>query len=309
MEFLAVPDGPSQSHESPKVKAIDEDWREFETFVPDDGDADSIDEEDDQIADVPVFDEIAQPQVAARRGRGRPRKVVTGLRGRPRKEYQVADRLPQIEEAELAYLAEVPINQSLNGPVAEEWVQAMTEEMKSIIRNDTWTLVDRPEGCEVIGSRFVLRNKFNRNGTLERRKARIVARGFSQRPGVDFNQTFAPVARVSSIRIMTALAAQYHMKIHHLDVTTAYLNGVLEEQIFMEIPKFSELVLEEIVATERKGKILQDASNMLRELKKGDKVCLLKRALYGLRQAGLRWHVKLSQALKDYGLKPSSADP
>lgn len=120
---------------------------------------------------------------------------------------------------------------------------------------------------------------------------------------MDFNQTFAPVARVSSIRIMTALAAQHHMKIHHLDVTTAYLNGVLEEQIFMEIPKFSELVLKEIVATERKGKILQDASNMLRELKKGDKVCLLKRALYGLCQAGRRWHVKLSQALKDYGLK------
>lgn len=185
----------------------------------------------------------------------------------------------------------------------------MTEEMKSIIKNDTWTLVDRPEGCEVIGSRFVLRNKFNRNGTLERRKARIVARGFSQRPGVDFNQTFAPVARISSIRIVTALAAQHHMKIHHLDVTTAYLNGVLEEQIYMEIPRFSEIVLEEIIATEKKGKVFDNASSMLLDLKKGDKVCLLRKALYGLRQAGRRWHVKLGQALKDYGLKPSSADP
>ncbi|KMQ88472.1 retrovirus-related gag-pol polyprotein [Lasius niger] len=301
VEFLAVPDGLSEAHESPKVKAIDEDWREVEISAPDD---------DDRIADVQEVDQDAQPQVVTRRGRGRPRKEMTGLKGRPKKIYQVAnDRLPTIEEAEFAYLAEVPINQSLNGPDAEEWVQAMTEEMKSIIKNDTWTLVDRPEGCEVIGSRFVLRNKFNRNGTLERRKARIVARGFSQRPGVDFNQTFAPVARISSIRIMTALAAQHHMKMHHLDVTTAYLNGVLEEQIYMETPRFSELVLEEIVATEKKGKIFDNASSMLQDLKKGDKVCLLKKALYGLRQAGRRWHVKLSQALKDYGLKPSSADP
>lgn len=148
--------------------------------------------------------------------------------------------------------------------------------------------MDRPEGYEVISSRFILRNKYNQDGTLERRKARIVARGFSQRPGVDFSETFAPVARLSSIRIVSALAAQYRMKIHHLDVTTTYLNGELEEQIFMEVPRFTELILEGIVASEIKEKIHDCASNTLQELKRGDKVCMLQKALYGLRQAGRR---------------------
>lgn len=168
--------------------------------------------------------------------------------------------------------------------------------------------MERPEEREVIGSRIVLRNKLNQNGTLERRKARIVARDFSQHPGVDFDETFAPVARLNSIRIVTALAAQCNMKIHQLDVTTAYLNGKLEEQVFMEVPKFSEQILEEIITSEKKGKIADKAASMLKELRSGDKVCLLNKALYGLCQAGRCWHVKLNQVFKNFGLKQSTAD-
>lgn len=121
VEFLTVPDGLSEAHESPEVKAIDEVWREVEIPVtPDDDDADSIDEVDDQIADVQEVDQNTQFEVVAKRGRGRPRKEMAGLRGRPKRIYQVAnDRVPTIEEAEFAYLAEVPINQSLSGPDAE----------------------------------------------------------------------------------------------------------------------------------------------------------------------------------------------
>lgn len=179
-----------------------------------------------------------------------------------------------------------------------------------IIRNDTWALVDRSEGHEVIGSRrIVLWNKLNQDGTLERRKTRIVARSFSQRPGIDFNETFAPVARLGSIHIISVFAAQYGMKIHQLDVTIAYLHGKLEEKVYMEIPRFSELILEEIIASEKKGKIADKAVNMLQGLKTENKVCLLKKTLYGLRQAGHCWHVKLSNELKNFELRQSSTNP
>ena len=89
----------------------------------------------------------------------------------------------------------------------------------------------------MIGCRIALRNKYNSNGDLERRKARVVAKGYSQRPGVDFQETFAPVAWLSSIRLLIALAVEHGMEVHHLDVTTAFLNGDTEKEIFMEIPE------------------------------------------------------------------------
>ena len=96
--------------------------------------------------------------------------------------------------------------------------------------------LDHPDDRVIIGSRFVLRNKFKPDGTLERRKARLVARGFTQRPGIHFNETFAPVDRLSSIRLLVALAARNGMLIQQLDITTAYLNGVIEEEVLMEVP-------------------------------------------------------------------------
>ena len=101
---------------------------------------------------------------------------------------------------------------------------ASSQRKSSIIKNDTWELVERPNDREVIGNRIVLRNKYKPDGNLERRKARIVARGFAQRPGIHFNQTFVPVARLESIRILVSLAGEYGMSIRQFDVTTAYLN-------------------------------------------------------------------------------------
>lgn len=103
---------------------------------------------------------------------------------------------------------------------------------------------------------------------MKRRKARIVTRRFSQRPGVDFNDISDP----PQIRFVAALVAQNNMKIHQLDVNTAYLNGELEEQIFIKFPKFSERILEEIAFIERKGKVTEKARSMLQALRSGDKV-------------------------------------
>ena len=117
---------------------------------------------------------------------------------------------------------------------------SIREEFSALIRNETWELVERPKDRGVIGCRTVLRNKYNADGVLDRRKAQVVAKGYSRRPGIDFKETFAPVARLNSIRLVTALAAEKGMIMHQLDVTTAFLNGEIEEEIFMEIPDMFE---------------------------------------------------------------------
>lgn len=122
-------------------------------------------------------------------------------------------------EEEYSFISEIPLNQAYSGPDSEEWLDAMANELKSILKNDTWNTVDRPKNDEVIGIRMVLRNKYKPDGTIERRKARLVARGFNQRPGIYFDQTFAPVARSSSIRLLIALAVYRGMKIHQIDAT------------------------------------------------------------------------------------------
>lgn len=113
---------------------------------------------------------------------------------------------------------------------------------------------------------MVLKNKYHPDGTLERKKARIVARGFSQRPDVYFNETFAPVARLNSIRLLMSLAAQHKMTIRQFDITTAYLNGLIEEELFMETPHFLKEALEIIGQTEGKSRnIAVKAHNMLND--------------------------------------------
>lgn len=198
----------------------------------------------------------------------------------------------------------------MQGPDADEWLEAIVSEVKSLLKNDTWSVVKRPKDREVIGCRFVLRNKHNSDGTLERRKARLVAKGYAQRPGIDFCDTFAPVARMSSIRAVSALAAQFGLTLYHFDVTTAYLNGELEEDVFMKIPENIEDSLEEIVRSGRKDcKIQKKAKKMLESLANEDNALLLRKSLYGLRQAGRRWHVKLCKILKEFGFSQSISDP
>lgn len=106
-------------------------------------------------------------------------------------------------DADEINLADISLEDALTGFNATEWMQAVKEEFKALIKNETWEIVNRPSGGNIIGCRFVLRNKMKENGALERRKARLVARGFAQRYGVEFTDTFAPVARMSSIRVIT----------------------------------------------------------------------------------------------------------
>jgi len=244
-----------------------------------------------------------ESETPAAGGRGRLRKIYTG----PKKVYQEASSFAT--NSEFTGLAKVPITNALNGNNAEEWLDVMESELASVISNDTWSIVDRLDDCNVVESRFVLRNKQNKDGSLERRKARIVARGFSQTLGVDFNQIFAPVARLSSIRVVIALAARHDIVIRQLNVTTAYLNGELKERIFMEVLKYTEQVLVNLIASKNNEDVAVRAKKMLKKIQSGNKVCLLKKALYGLRQAGRCWHLRLRNELERSGLKQSTADP
>lgn len=255
--------------------------------------------------------ELDPPLAAARRGPGAPKIIRTGQRGRPKKVYNM---IPTNEadfiSVEEVLLAEIPMDKALNGPSSNEWQEAMADEMASIIKNDTWCLVQRTDEMEVIGSRMVLRNKFGADGRLQRRKARLVAQGFAQRPGVHYSQTFAPVARLSSVKLLMSLAARYNCSVHHLDVATAYLNGELEETIYIRPPKGIEEALEVLVKNCRfEENIRIKAKTMLREIKGSDKVCRLNKALYGLRQAGRAWYSKLNRVLLKMGATPSKCDP
>ena len=114
------------------------------------------------------------------------------------------------------------------------WVDAMVEEYDSIIRNNAWEVVPRLVGKLVVGSKWVYKMKQAVDGSVEKHKSRFVAIGFSQVEGIDYDETFASVARYSSIRSILALLAQMEWKIHEMDVKTTFLNGVIEEEVYIE---------------------------------------------------------------------------
>ena len=113
------------------------------------------------------------------------------------------------------------------------WVVAMVKEYNSIIWNSVWVIVPRPEDKSVVSSYWIYEVKHATNGSVEKHKARFVARGFSQVEGIDYDETFSPVARYSSIRSIFALSTQMGWKIHHMDVKTAFLNGMIEEEVYI----------------------------------------------------------------------------
>ena len=160
----------------------------------------------------------------------------------------------------------------------------MDEEMTTIEKNKTWELTDLPEGKEVIGLKWVYKTKYKEDGTIQKHKARLVAKGYSQQPGVDFNETFAPVARMETIRTMLALAAQMETPVYQLDVKSAFLNGELEEEVYVEQPL---------------GYLLKGKEN---------KVFRLKKALYGLKQAPRAWNSKINSYFIRKGFQRSPSE-
>ena len=110
-----------------------------------------------------------------------------------------------------------------------DWVTAMQEELNEFERNNVWKLVPRPKNRSVVGTKWVFRNKTDPDGIVTRNKARLVAKGYSQQEGIDYDETYAPVARIEAIRIFLAYAAHMKFKVFQMDVKSAFLNGELEE--------------------------------------------------------------------------------
>ena len=165
------------------------------------------------------------------------------------------------------------------------WRDACEEEIASIIKNKTWNLVDLPKGAKAIGLKWVFKVKRNSDGSINKYKSRLVAKGYIQRHGVDFEEVFAPVARIETVRFIIALAASRGWRIHHLDVKTAFLNGDLKETVYVSQPEGFKVEGSE------------------------DKVYKLEKALYGLRQAPRAWNEKLNQVLEKLLFVRCSKEP
>ena len=141
----------------------------------------------------------------------------------------------------------------------ECWVKAMNEELKQIEKNNTWELVPRPNDNNVIGTKWIFKNKLNENGDVIRNKARFVFKGYAQQEGIDFEETFAPVARLDAIRMFLALSSFHKFKVYQMDVKSTFLNGDLEKEVYIE---------------QTDGFILGNGPKL---------VCRLKKTLYGLK--------------------------
>jgi hypothetical protein len=167
---------------------------------------------------------------------------------------------------------------------SQVWKDAMMEEYQSIIKNDVWDIVPRPAKKSVVTSKWIYKIKHAPDGSIDKFKARFVARGFSQKEGIDYTETFAPVARYSTIRSIISLASTMGWKLHQMDVKTAFLNGVVEEEVYMEQPE---------------GFVIHDRESH---------VCKLKKALYGLKQAPRAWYSRIDSYLTDLGFSKTTAD-
>ena len=176
------------------------------------------------------------------------------------------------------------LNEARSRPDWPKWLEAMKEEIKSHQENKTWILQNRVKGRKVVKCKWVYKIKYNHDGTVNKYKARLVAKGFTQVYGIDYEETFAPVVQLKSIRTFLALAASEKQKVHQYDFKTAFLNSNLNETIYMEQPDgFSGPGKEDLV-------------------------CLLKKGLYGLKQANREWYGMLSKYLLTLGFKQSASD-
>ncbi|GJW36242.1 retrovirus-related pol polyprotein from transposon TNT 1-94 [Tanacetum coccineum] len=118
----------------------------------------------------------------------------------------------------------------------ESWIVAMQEELNQFIANDVWELVPQPKNLTIIGTKWVFRNKLDENGIVSRNKARLVAQGYNQQEGIDYDETYAPVARLESIRILLAYACTLDFKLFQMDVKSAFLNGFINEEVYVAQP-------------------------------------------------------------------------
>ena len=123
----------------------------------------------------------------------------------------------------------------------KNWIKAMNEELDQIKKNQTWELVPRPEDKNVIGTKWIFENKLNENVHIIKNKSKLVCKGYAQVEGIDFEETFSPVERLEAIKMFFPFACFKNFKIYQMDVKSTFLNGTLEEEVYLEQPEGFEL--------------------------------------------------------------------
>ena len=165
-----------------------------------------------------------------------------------------------------------------------KWKVAVDEEVRALAKNGTWEIIDLPRGKKPVGCKWIFTVKYKADGNVDRYKARLVAKGFTQSYGIDYQETFSPVAKLNTVRVLLCLAANLDWSLHQLDVKNAFLNGDLEEEVYMDIPAG-----------------LETTSNF-------NKVCRLRKSLYGLKQSPRAWFERFTKVVKGYGFVQCQSD-
>jgi uncharacterized membrane protein YciS (DUF1049 family) len=192
--------------------------------------------------------------------------------------------IKNIEQSHIAFISMLELKNFNEASKDDHWVKAMNDELDQIEKNNTWEMVHRLEGKNIIGSKWIFKNKLNEQGQVVKNKVSLVCKGYAQIEGLDFDETFAPVARLEAIGIFLAYACHKRFKVYQMDVKSAFLNGDLNEEVYME---------------QLEGFELYDNPDL---------VCKLKKALYGLKQAPRAWYHRLDTYLKDKGFKRGTID-
>ena len=215
-----------------------------------------------------TIDELNQPNKKLRLLKDHPIENVLG-----NMESVVRTRNQLNNMSNVAFISSIEPKNPKEASSDDSWILAMQEELNQFTRNDVWELVPKPEDKTIIGTKWVYKNKMNELGEVVRNKARLVAQGYCQEEGIDFEETFAPVARLEAIRILLAFANHNNFKLFQMDVKSAFLNGFVKEEVFVKQPPLFE------------------------DMKFPNHVYKLKKALYGLKQAPRAWYDRLRSYL------------
>ncbi|KAM0019206.1 putative RNA-directed DNA polymerase [Helianthus debilis subsp. tardiflorus] len=250
-------------------------------------------EPDDELAESDVEHVAAETTgryfLPPRENRGVPPKRYSPEKVAPRSRYPVANIATRNLSIEAKAFATALCSEQTPSTTqaaleSKEWKKAMETEMEALKKNNTWEKCTLPPGKKIVGCRWVFSIKHRPDGTIERYKARLVAKGYTQTYGIDYSETFSPVAKIDTIRVLFSIAANKGWPLHQFDVKNAFLHGELNEDVYMEAPPgFNE------------------------NFKAGE-ICRLKKSLYGLKQSPRAWFERFTLAMKKYGFKQSNSD-
>ncbi|RVW24660.1 Retrovirus-related Pol polyprotein from transposon TNT 1-94 [Vitis vinifera] len=204
----------------------------------------------------------------------------------PMSNYVSNHRLSESNKSFVNQLSTIAIPNSVQEALADpRWKATMNEEMKSLQKNETWELVECPPGKKPVRCRWIYTVKYKADGSIERFKARLVAKGYTQTYRIDYTETFAPVAKINTVRVLLSLAANLDWPLQQFDVKNVFLHGELSEEVYMDLPP---------------GCMVPE--------KQCQKVCKLKKSLYGLKQSPRAWFGRFTKSMRAFGYRQSNLD-